>query len=57
MFDNTVDFGDSFDAQEEIAEITKTSNLEKCSVNNLKQYYRRAAICPRIRGFFKESLT
>ena len=55
MFGNTDDFGDSF--EEEIAEITKTSNLAKCSVNNLKQCYQRAAICPRIRGFFKESLS
>ena len=47
MFDDTVDFGDSFDAQEEIAEITKTSNLAKCSINNLKQ-------CDNDRRFVQE---
>ena len=37
MFDNTADFGDSFDAQEEMAEITKTSNLAMCSMDNFKR--------------------
>ena len=33
MFDNTDDLGDSFNAQDEIAEIAKTSNFAKCSTN------------------------
>ena len=36
-FDNSGDCGDSFDTQGEIAEITKTSNFAKCSMNTLKQ--------------------
>ena len=57
VFDNTDEFGDSVDAQEDIAEITKTSNLAKCSMNNLKQCNQRAAICSRIRVFFNENLS
>ena len=58
MFDNTGDFGDSLDAQEEIAEITKTANLAKFSMNNsvLKQCYQRAASCPRIPYFLLKLL-
>ena len=60
MSDNTDDLGDSFNAQDEIAEITRTSNFAKCSIDTLKQCwqcYQLPAICPRIRDFFNESLS
>ena len=49
VFDNSNDFGDSFDAQVGIAEISKTSNLARCSMNKLKQCYQGAAICEKVR--------